>query len=140
MLILVNLSDFNFFFSKQNFIMASVILIFGHILLVCILLYFFKKLLELIIFIQYIMIGVSSYSIPPRYPPHNKLYTFFSNYSLFYIHWFATLFIYRAKFLKLFWSNSLHQYGNKHFHNSYGIHASKDGKSYISIFSIERKD
>lgn len=118
MLILVNLSDFKFVFSKQKLIMASLILIFRHILLVCILLYsFFKKIG--IIFIQYIMFGVSSYSISPMYPTYNKLHTFFSNNSLSYIHLFATLFIYRAKFLKLLWSKSLHQYENKHFHNSY---------------------
>lgn len=139
MLILVNLSDFNFFLKAKFHNGKCDINLWTYFISLYIII-FLKKLLELIIFIQYIMIGVSSYSIPPRYPPHNKLYTFFSNYSLFYIHWFATLFIYRAKFLKLFWSNSLHQYGNEHFHNSYGIHASKDGKSYISIFSIERKD
>lgn len=139
MLILVNLSDFNFFLKAQIHNGKCDINLWTYFI-VCILLYFFKKLLELIIFIQYIMIGVSSYSIPPRYPPHNKLHTFFSNYSLFYINWFATLFIYRAKFLKF---SAVNHCISMEINISIiltGIHVSKDGKSYISIFSIEIKD
>lgn len=71
---------------------------FGHILLVSILLHsWFLFLLEISIFIHYILIIVSPHSIPSRYSTHNKFHNYFSKYILSYIHLFATLFMYKAK-------------------------------------------